>query len=125
MSFHFSLNYRSCAEPEADWRLRRLKIPDLFNRLSLDRCAVGVTGLKPVPDEEVTAEVGYLFLSGQQGKGYGFESMQRVMDYAHDAIGLKVLNAVVADGNAASCRLLEKLLRMLPSSISGLSAAYL
>nr|WP_256670796.1 GNAT family N-acetyltransferase [Pseudomonas sp. AN3A02] len=93
--------------------------------MSLDRCAVGVTGLKPVPDEEVTAEVGYLFLSGQQGKGYGFESMQRVMDYAHDAIGLKVLNAVVADGNAASCRLLEKLLRMLPSSISGLSAAYL
>ncbi|MGB0338205.1 GNAT family N-acetyltransferase [Pseudomonas sp.] len=78
----------------------------VFDRQS--GCAVGVTGLKLEPDEQATAEVGYLFLSGQHGKGYGFESLQRVMDYAHDILGLKVLKAVVTEGNAASCRLLEK-----------------
>ncbi|MCS3418107.1 RimJ/RimL family protein N-acetyltransferase [Pseudomonas sp. BIGb0450] len=71
-------------------------------------CAVGVTGLKRVPDEHATAEVGYLFLSGHHGKGYGFESLQRLMTYGRETLGLNALMAVVTEGNAASCRLLEK-----------------
>jgi RimJ/RimL family protein N-acetyltransferase len=71
-------------------------------------CAVGVTGLKLATDEEATAEVGYLFLAGHQGKGYGFESLQQLVNYARETLGLNTLTAVVTEGNAASCRLLEK-----------------
>ena len=61
-----------------------------------------------MPGERTTAEVGYLFLGGHQGKGYGFASLQRLMRYAHETLGLNVLKAVVTEGNAAFCHLLEK-----------------
>lgn len=70
--------------------------------------SIGVTGLKRVPDENATAEVGYLLCAEHHGKGYGVESLQRVMTYARDTLRLNLLTAVVTDGNTASCHLLEK-----------------
>lgn len=72
------------------------------------RRPVGVTGLKLTSSTSSTAEVGYLLLAQYQGKGYGSESLQTVMTYARDVLGLLALKGVVTDGNSASCHVLEK-----------------
>ena len=43
-----------------------------------------------------------------RGKGYGFESLQALCDYAFREGGLRRLTATVTAGNVASRRLLEK-----------------
>lgn len=43
-----------------------------------------------------------------QGKGYGFESLQALCDYAFHQGGIRRLTATVTAGNIASRRLLEK-----------------
>lgn len=72
--------------------------------------AVGVTGFKMIQNkqEKTEAEIGYLLLSEQQGKGYGTESLRSIVDYAVSTLGVKKLSAVVTEGNASSCRVLEK-----------------
>ena len=69
---------------------------------------LGLTGLKILSQEVAGAEVGYMFLAEQQGKGYASESLQQVMSHARDALNLRVLKATVTDGNTSSCRVLEK-----------------
>jgi RimJ/RimL family protein N-acetyltransferase len=43
-----------------------------------------------------------------QGKGYGFESLKALCDYAFHQGGIRRLTATVTAGNVASRRLLEK-----------------
>ncbi|AEF22131.1 MULTISPECIES: GNAT family N-acetyltransferase [Pseudomonas] len=69
---------------------------------------VGVTGLKLESENSSTAEVGYMLLERFQGKGYGSESLQTVMTFARDVLGVHTLKGVVTEGNSASCRMLEK-----------------
>ncbi|UNM22858.1 GNAT family N-acetyltransferase [Pseudomonas sp. ArH3a] len=71
---------------------------------------VGVTGLKMTRNgaDAPGAEVGYLLLSQQHGKGYGVESLNSVIAYADESLRLTALQATVTAGNIASCRVLEK-----------------
>ena len=54
------------------------------------------------------AEVGFLFAPSAQGKGYGFESLRAVCDFALTQGNIRRLTATVTAGNIASRRLLEK-----------------
>ena len=67
---------------------------------------LGVTGY--IHREEDCAEVGFLFAPEAQGKGYGFESLKALCDYAFHQGGIRRLTATVTAGNIASRRLLEK-----------------
>ncbi|MEB6381347.1 GNAT family N-acetyltransferase [Leclercia adecarboxylata] len=67
---------------------------------------LGVTGY--IHRDDDCAEVGFLFAPQAQGKGYGFESLQAVCDYAFMQGGIRRLTATVTAGNVASKRLLEK-----------------
>lgn len=67
---------------------------------------LGVTGY--IHRDDDCAEVGFLFAPQAQGKGYGFESLQAVCDYAFMQGVIRRLTATVTAGNVASKRLLEK-----------------
>ena len=54
-------------------------------------------------------DIGYAFLSRFWSKGYAFESVMAMKQYAQGEIGLKRMVAVVDPENLASIRLLEKL----------------
>lgn len=76
----------------------------VFDRATLQ--PLGVTGY--IHREEDCAEVGFLFIPQAQGKGYGYESLRAVCDYAFQQGGIRRLVATVSVGNEASKRLLEK-----------------
>ena len=82
---------------------------------------IGICGLiKRDTLEDV--DLGFAFLPRFWGKGYAFESAAAVMSYGWNALALPRIVAIVAHGNAASERLLDKLgfrfesLVKLPSS---------
>lgn len=66
---------------------------------------VGVTGFR---DREGVAEVGYLLLTEQQGKGYGTESLHAVIEWGRNQHAIHRYRAVVTQGNTGSERVLEK-----------------
>ena len=49
-----------------------------------------------------SAEAGFLFAPRAQGKGYGYESLRALCDYAFSAGGIRRLTATVTAGNLAS-----------------------
>jgi len=69
---------------------------------------VGVTGFQIDENDRSRAEVGYLLIPEHHGKGYGTESLQKLVQFAIDELNLSCLTATVTDGNDASCRVLEK-----------------
>lgn len=54
-------------------------------------------------------DVGYAFLPEHFGKGYAYESTNRVVQFAKEKVGLKILDAITIAENASSIKLLEKL----------------
>ncbi|MFM2586791.1 GNAT family N-acetyltransferase [Vibrio sp. TBV020] len=70
--------------------------------------AIGVTGLCISEDNEQHVEVGYLLLPEFHGKGYGTESLIGLIDYMTGNFPIDTVNAIVTDGNIASCKVLEK-----------------
>ncbi|STR43242.1 acetyltransferase [Klebsiella michiganensis] len=67
---------------------------------------LGLTGYQHhAPD---SAEAGFLFAPRAQGKGYGYESLRALCDYAFSAGGIRRLTATVTAGNLASKNLLQK-----------------
>ncbi len=70
--------------------------------------AVGLTGFFPAWQNYQQAEVGFILHPEFQGKGYGSESLQEVMDFAFNICGFHRLQANVLEGNIASRRMLEK-----------------
>lgn len=69
---------------------------------------IGVTGLCLSEDQTTHAEVGYLLLPEFHGKGYGTESLIGLIDFMSENFPLERVNAIVTDGNIASCKVLEK-----------------
>lgn len=67
---------------------------------------LGITGYRH--HENDCAEVGFLFTPQAQGKGYGYESLQALCDFAFSAGGVRRLTATVTAGNIASKSLLQK-----------------
>lgn len=78
----------------------------LVVRETASQTPLGVTGY--VHREADCAEVGFLFAPSAQGKGYGFESLRAVCDFALTQGNIRRLTATVTAGNIASRRLLEK-----------------
>jgi RimJ/RimL family protein N-acetyltransferase len=54
-------------------------------------------------------DLGFAFLPGHEGKGYGFESASAVMSYGRERLSLGEIYAITTLDNKASIRLLEKL----------------
>ena len=63
----------------------------LVVRDNLSQMPLGVTGY--IHHDDDCAEVGFLFAPQAQGKGYGFESLQAVCDYAFGQGGIRRLTA--------------------------------
>ncbi|HDS9360187.1 TPA: GNAT family N-acetyltransferase [Enterobacter cancerogenus] len=78
----------------------------LVVRDAQDDMPLGVTGY--VHREDDCAEVGFLFAPPAQGKGYGYESLKALCDFAFAGGGIRRLTATVTSGNIASRRVLEK-----------------
>ncbi|MEF1282950.1 GNAT family N-acetyltransferase [Vibrio sp. M250220] len=70
--------------------------------------AIGVTGLCLSEDNQQHIEVGYLLLPEFHGRGYGTESLVALIDHATHNYPIQTVNAIVTDGNVASCKVLEK-----------------
>lgn len=67
---------------------------------------LGLTGYHHHTND--SAEVGFLFAPQAQGKGYGYESLRALCDYAFSAGSIRRLTATVTAGNQASKSLLQK-----------------
>ncbi len=73
-----------------------------------DRAKIGTCGLH---DREGLngIDLGFAFLPEYEGKGYGFESAQRMVRAAKEQFNLNYLSAITVRENLASQKLLEKL----------------
>ncbi|WP_394145007.1 GNAT family N-acetyltransferase [Vibrio atypicus] len=69
---------------------------------------IGVTGLCQAENNTNHVEVGYLLLPEFHGKGYGTESLLALVKHAKLHFPIEQINAIVTDGNVASCKVLEK-----------------
>jgi RimJ/RimL family protein N-acetyltransferase len=78
----------------------------LVVRDTASQTPLGVTGY--IHREDDCAEVGFLFAPSAQGKGYGFESLQALCEFAFTQGGIRRLTATVTAGNIPSRGLLEK-----------------
>lgn len=69
---------------------------------------LGVSGLiKRETLDDV--DIGFAFMPEAEGKGYGFESANAVMDFARNNLKLKRIIAITDQENKRSIKLLEKL----------------
>lgn len=73
-----------------------------------DAVPVGMCGLVK-RDGLKDPDVGYAFLEHYWGKGYASESVEAVLAYGRDVLGLKRIVAITAPDNHASIRVLEKM----------------
>jgi RimJ/RimL family protein N-acetyltransferase len=78
----------------------------LIVRETASQTLLGATGY--IHRENDCAEVGFIFAPEAQGKGYGYESLRAVCDFAFEQGGIRRLTATVTVGNLASRNLLEK-----------------
>lgn len=78
----------------------------LVVRDRLTHTPLGLTGYQHHRRE--IAEVGFLFAPAAQGRGYGYESLRALCDYAFTTGGVRRLTASVTAGNEASKQLLLK-----------------
>lgn len=78
----------------------------LVVRDRLTHTPLGLTGYQHHQRE--IAEVGFLFAPAAQGRGYGYESLRALCDYAFTTGGVRRLTASVTAGNEASKQLLLK-----------------
>jgi ribosomal-protein-alanine N-acetyltransferase len=69
---------------------------------------VGRTNLKDISHDDQSAELGYRLAKAQTGAGHATAAVALVKEVARGELGLDHLRAVVAQGNVASTRVLEK-----------------
>lgn len=70
---------------------------------TIGSCGLVKRDFLPHPD------LGFAFLPGYEGKGYGFESASAVVDFSKNKLKLKRLLAITLEINLASIGLLKKL----------------
>jgi len=76
--------------------------------LKTDNTPVGLCGF--VRRESLDSpDIGFAFLPGHEGKGYGFESASGMMQYGRETLGFTTVLAITSLDNDASARLLKKL----------------
>ncbi|KJY72546.1 acetyltransferase [Vibrio coralliilyticus] len=81
----------------------------LVIRDSQNNQPIGVTGLCIEDESDDSVEIGYLLLPEFHGKGIGTESLLALIAHVKSSLpAVKNINAIVTDGNLASCKVLEK-----------------
>ena len=79
-----------------------------LTELKKDKTPIGLCGLVNRPQiEEV--DIGFAFMPGFKGKGYGFESASAVMAYGRKQFGLQKIAAITVKANVRSIALIKKL----------------
>ena len=73
-----------------------------------DGTFIGNVSLTPHHDGEYT-EISYIFLSEQWGKGFAFEAVSEIVNYAFFVLNFEILVAETQSANSASCKLLQRL----------------
>ncbi len=77
--------------------------------LSLDDLPIGYAVLKGINSQLKTAEVGIAVLEEKyRTKGYGRLGLQRIVDYAFDELGLKIVAAAILASNQHSINMCNK-----------------
>lgn len=73
-----------------------------------DGTAIGMCGI--LKREELQhPDIGFAFFPEFQGLGYALEIAQATLNYAHHALGFKIISAITLPENFRSIQLLEKL----------------
>jgi len=80
------------------WTVRRIETNEFLGNISLS-----------LHHDGVYTEVSYQFLSSIWGNGYAFETVNELIQYAFNTLGLRELVAETQSANKASCNLLQKL----------------
>ena len=73
-----------------------------------DQAKIGICGLYDRDGLEAL-DIGFAFLSEYEGKGYAFESANKLKQVAFDEFGITEIVAITTQDNVSSQRLLEKL----------------
>jgi RimJ/RimL family protein N-acetyltransferase len=89
-------------------QLKRLGFSNYTVIRKSDNTKMGTCGLY---DREGLAglDIGFAFLPEHEGKGYAFESSEKMKEVARDLFGVKELKAITSQENLSSQRLLKKL----------------
>ena len=109
--------------PEADeardglpWHLKHLEADERHLawriRVVVERATnvvIGSVNLKGPPDAAGDAEIGWGITEAQRRRGYAFEAVSAVIEWATAQPGTKSLSATIADDNVASQNLAAKL----------------
>ncbi len=74
----------------------------------LDGAAMGMCGLIKRPNLE-DVDIGFAFLPDYRGQGYGVESAEAILQYAHTELGFQRIAAITTIDNTRSIQLLKKL----------------
>ncbi len=77
-------------------------------RLKSNKALIGMCGLHKrtfLPD----VDIGFAFLPGYTGQGYGYESASALIAYGRDVLGFTRITGITKPTNENSIRLLEKL----------------
>lgn len=92
--------------------LEKDKVPSGFETWIIVRKdnmqVIGDIGFHGKPDEKGEVEVGYGLVEHERGKGYGFESLKAIMDWAVSQKNVKVIKADCLINNKPSAHILEK-----------------
>lgn len=73
-----------------------------------DMKIIGDIGFHGKPDEKGEVEVGYGLVEQERGKGFGFEALRAIMDWAISQNNVKAIKAGCFINNIPSARILEK-----------------
>ena len=73
-----------------------------------DQVAIGGMGFRGGPDKTGMVEIGYNIIPEYQGQGYATEMAHRLITWAFQTQGIKVITAECLNDNIGSIRVLEK-----------------
>ena len=112
----FSVTETSDAREGLPWHLRHLESNEHHRawriRVVVERATglvVGSVNLKGPPDAEGDVEIGWGISEARRRRGYAFEAVSGVIDWAVRQPGTRSLSATIADDNTASQQLAAKL----------------
>jgi len=106
-------DYLLAASPDFIAQLRAATTPDPWKLgfavvQCIDNVVIGLCGFTGPPDAKGVAEIAYCIAPGYQGKGYGSETAQALVDYAAASKRVFVVRARTLAETNASTRVLEK-----------------
>ena len=74
-----------------------------------NRIIIGDLGFKTLPNPQGEVEIGYGLIEDERRKGYGFEAVKGLVEWAFQQESVKLIKAECLADNIASIRILEKI----------------